>query len=140
MVFRRTATIYVLAGTMLFCPYVCLPEAAAKESACRVCDCRMEDHYCPSPASGPNGDRPDNSGSKTQGGDCLCHGAVLQSPPNPPSLDIAFATLLPIGDLLAVAKSSVCGCNLFAVEHAVCHFPAADSGREVRALIESLLL
>ena len=141
MAFRRAATVYVLVGTLLFCPYLCLPRAAAKEPGRHACDGLIEDHCCPSPSpsSGPNGDRPGDSGSKAQGGNCLCHGAVLQSPTTLPSLDIAFAALLPIGDL-AVAKSSVCGGNFFAVEQTVCHFPAADSGREVRALIASFLL
>ena len=139
MAFRSTATIYLLVGTLLFCPYLCLPRAAANGTASLARD-YQGDCCCPSPASGPNGDRPGNSGSKTQGGNCLCHGAVLQSPTISPSLDIALAAFLPIGDLLAVAKSFVCGGDLFAVEHTVCHFPAADSGREVRALIESLLL
>lgn len=139
MVFRRMATIYVLVGTMLFCPYLCLPQATANGTAGLACECQG-DRCCPSPATAPSGEQPDDSGSKTQGGNCLCHGAVLQSPTSLPSLDIAFSALLPIGDLLAEAKSSVCGGNLFALAHTVCHFPAADSGREVRALIESLLL
>jgi len=140
MAFRRTATIHLLVGTMLFCPYLCLPKATAKESDRQTCGSLIEDHCCPPPASGASGDRPGDSDSKTQGGNCLCHGAVLQSPTTLPSLDIAFAAFLPIGNLLAVAKSSVCGSDLFAIEHTVCHFPDADSGREVRALIESFLL
>jgi hypothetical protein len=141
MALYRTATSYLLIGTLLFCPYLCLPKAAAaNESDCQTCNSLIEDHCCPSPASGSSGDRPGDSGSKTQGGNCLCHGAVLQSPTTLPSLDIALAVFLPIGNLPAVVKSSICGSDLFAIEHTVCHFPDADSGREVRALIESFLL
>ena len=32
MVFRRTATIYVLVGTLLFCPYLCLPQASGQRN------------------------------------------------------------------------------------------------------------
>jgi hypothetical protein len=124
---------------MLFCPYLCLPQARANGTAALACECR-EDHCCPSPTSVPGGNESDDSGSTAQGGDCLCHGAVLLSPPTPPSLDVALAVFLPIGDLRTVARSSVRGGNVGAVEHMVCHFAAATSGRAVRALIESFLL
>lgn len=139
MAFRRTATIHVLVGTLVVCPYFCLPQAAANGTASLARDCQG-DRCCPSPASVPNGDRPGDSDSRTQGGDCLCHGAVLQLPATPPSLDHGPAAFLPVDNLLAAAKSSVVGGTLFAAEHTACHFPAADSGRELRALIESLLL
>lgn len=139
MTFRSTATIYLLVGTLLVCPYFCLPWAAANETACLARGCQG-DRCCPSPASVPNGDRPGDSDSRTQGGDCLCHGAVLQSPTTPPSLDSGLAAFLSVNDLLVAARSSILGDNQFAVAHTACHFPSADSGREVRALIESLLL
>jgi len=140
MNFNRTATIYVIVGTLLFCPYICFIQAGAIQgTSCCVRDNRVSDCCCPSPASEPGKDRPSNP--ETEGGTCLCHGAVLQSPTTLPSLDIMPTVFLPSDDLLSTAKSSsVLGDDLFAVEHAVCHFPAADSGREVRALIESLLL
>jgi hypothetical protein len=50
---------------------------------------------------------------------------------------VAFVT---VDDLPAVNGSSGFADRRFAVEHTICHFPAADSGREVRALIASLLL
>ena len=140
MSFYRTATIYTVIVALLFCPYICFIRAGAIQGAsCRVRANRVCHCCSPSPTSEPGKDRPNNS--KTEGGNCLCHGAVLQSPTILPSLDIIPTVFMPGDDLLSTAKSSsVLGDDLFAVEHAVCHFPAADSGREVRALIESLLL
>jgi hypothetical protein len=57
-----------------------------------------------------------------------------------PGIDATPATFVAMEDLQAVTRSSLVPASLVAVEHTACHFPVADSGREVRALIESLLL
>jgi len=57
-----------------------------------------------------------------------------------PGVDAGPAAFVAVDDLLAVIRPPIFSDCLFAVEHTICHFPAADSGREVRALIESLLL
>ena len=70
---------------------------------------------------------------------CLCHGAVLDRPTAPPSPDSGIVGLLPLGGMLLLAASSFVGDRLLTGQ-AACHFASAASGREVRALIESLLL
>jgi len=133
-------TAYVILVTLLLCPYLCLGRVA---TACgtdfAANDCRDDDCCCPSPVSDSNKDRPRDSDSGRQGGTCLCHGAVLQPPIILPSVDAGFATFAAV-DELSAATSSIFVDRLFAVEHAMRHFSAADSGRAVRALIESLLL
>ena len=139
MSFHRRATIYVVIGTLLLCPYTCLGlTAAVAETVDCVRDCPDDDCCSPTPASDSGKDRPSNS--SRQGGNCLCHGAVLQSPAILPGIDAGPVAFVAIDYLLAVTRSSIFSDSLFAVEHTICHFPAADSGREVRALIESLLL
>jgi len=56
-----------------------------------------------------------------------------------PTLDSAIVTLLPL-DAVLLVRGSFAVERGFSTEQAACHFPVADSGREVRALIESLLL
>ena len=141
MGFRRRATIYVVMGTLLLCPYSCLGRITAVAETANVAhDCRGDDCCGPLPGSESGGNRPNPSDSGSQCGTCLCHGAVLQSPTIPPAYDNELTAILPVDVLLALTNSSILADSLFAVEHTVCHFPAADSGREVRALIESLLL
>lgn len=137
MVFCKTATIYLVMGTMLLCPYRCLAQAAAVPGTAPPAGCCRG---CRSSTSESCNDRPRESNSGIQGGTCLCQGAVLQSPAAPPSHDNGLAAFVPVDALPALARSSILAGSLFAVEHTVCHFPAANSGREVRALIESLLL
>lgn len=133
--FGRT-TIYVVVGILVLCPYTCLGRTAA---VVETVDCAQSDDCCsPPPASDSGKDRP--SDSSRRGGSCLCHGAVLQSPAILPCVDAGPATFVAVDDLQAVTRSSLFCDSLFAVAHTVCHFPAADSGRAVRALIESLLL
>jgi len=43
-------------------------------------------------------------------------------------------------DSIVLARNSIGLDYGFSAERAACHFPAAESGREVRALIESFLL
>ena len=141
----RAAVAGLAVAVLLGCPYVCMAQAARAGKAHtqpRCCHCCGPNEPAPDQPEGNESgrDRPNDSDSGTQGGACLCHGAVLQSPPTPPGFDHAPAAFLPVDDLPATAKSSIFGDSLFAVEHTACHFPSADSGRKVRALIESLLL
>lgn len=139
---RRRATIYVVIGTLLLCPYTCLGRAAAAaeslDCACNsphddCCDC-----CSPTPASHSGQNRP--SDSSRQGGNCLCHGAVLQSPAIVPGVDAGPMMFVTAADLPIATQSSIFVDGLFAVERSACHFAAADSGRAVRALISSFLL
>jgi hypothetical protein len=143
----RAAVAGLAVAVLLVCPYVCIGQTGAaragKEHTRQSwCNCCGPNQPAPDQPEGnqPGRDRPSDSGSGTQGGDCLCHGAVLQSPPTLPSFDHGPAAFLPVDDLPATAESSIFGDSLFAVEHTACQFASADSGRKVRALIESLLL
>ena len=139
MSFCRGATIYVVIATLLLCPYTCLGRAAAVVEAADCAQNCLDDDCCAAtPASDSGKDRPSDSGR--QGGNCLCHGAVLQSPAIVPGVDAGPVTFVAVDDLLAVTTSYVFSVSLFAAEHTTCHFPAADSGRAVCVLIESLLL
>jgi hypothetical protein len=70
---------------------------------------------------------------------CLCHGAVMDRPAALPSPDAGIVSLLPLDGMLLASGSFIAEDRLLTGQ-AACHFPSADSGREVRALIESLLL
>jgi hypothetical protein len=63
---------------------------------------------------------------------------VVQQSIQPPSPLAGLAILVGIEDTLAHAPTSCF--DRVPVPRTACHFPAADSGRKVRALIESLLL
>jgi len=56
-----------------------------------------------------------------------------------PSPDDGIVSLLPLDGMLFAGESFFVEDRLLAGQ-AACHFPSVDSGREVRALIESLLL
>jgi hypothetical protein len=58
------------------------------------------------------------------------------APPNP---DCESVTFLPL-DAVFLVRAAFAIERGFLTEQAACHFPAADSGRAVRALIASLLL
>jgi len=145
MGFPRRATVFLLAGTVLLCPYPCLWRAAAGcQATASAGDGRAKDPCCCGPASEPASekgkDRSGEPGSRLGSGMCLCRGAVLTLPATVPGLDHEPAAFVPADDLPAAARPSVLGDGRFAVERAACHFPSADSGREVRALIASLVL
>jgi hypothetical protein len=132
----RIATTWVLVATMLLCPFICLANASTAGGQ----NGQPSKSCCPCSDSDDSENAPCQRDSGGQGGSCLCHGAVLQSPTLPPSLDIGPVVFLSSNDLLSSAKSAILADTLFAVEHTACHFPFADSGHELRALIESFLL
>ncbi len=70
---------------------------------------------------------------------CLCHGAVINRPGALPSPDAGIVSLLPL-DRMLLASQSFSALDRLLTGQAACHFLCADSGRQVRALIESLLL
>jgi hypothetical protein len=137
----RIATTWTVAATMLLCPFICLVRASATLDSAAGGHQKQVTHSCCA-CSGCEGHKkaPCQRDSDRQGGTCLCHGAVLQSPTMPPSFDLGTVVFLSSDDLLSSAKSAILADSLFAVEHPACHFPFADSGQELRALIESFLL
>lgn len=128
-------------AVLLACPLVCLSHAAASAEAQASlavgsragCDCCSGS--CPRDSNDGSG-KPD---SRQGSGTCLCHGAVMDRHVEMPIPDHAFVTCLP-SDAMAVAAEPLDSDARFVTERAACHFPVADSGREVRALIASLLL
>jgi hypothetical protein len=143
-VFFRKAMMGLVVGTLVLCPYLCLAQAAAALVNGPTTDKnyrRPHCHCCGSHSASPteNG-RPSGSGANGSGGTCLCHGAVLGVPQStydtPPSLTAqAWVDTTP-----AVFPPPSHRAERSFAKSAACHFPAADSGRKVRALIESLLL
>jgi len=134
----QSATVYLLVAVLLACPFPCLAQAAASVGGCAVGDCATTD-ACACPASESGHERSDDPCSDRDSGTCLCHGAVMDRPAELPSPDVGIVSLLPLAAMLLAGESFSTEDRHFAGQ-AACHFPSADSGREVRALIESLLL
>lgn len=139
MVAARTATVYALVAVLLACPYPCLSQASACAGGADSTHRGKRDACCSGCASETGNDRPDESRSGSAGGTCLCHGAVVERPASPANPDHLLMTLLPRDALLNVRPSFSFERGL-PTEPAARHFPAAHSGREVRAFMESLLL
>lgn len=137
----RSVTAYLLVATLLACPLPCLSHAAA--CAAGMCSgeasCGRQDTCCPGPESSSGKDRPGESDSRGDNGTCLCHGAVKERPTIPPAPDNWVVSLPPseraqcVGELLSAQSCQP-------TERSACLFAFADSGRQLRALIESLLL
>ena len=135
----RTITAYLMVGTLLACPFPCLAEAA-----CAAGSAGLGGHSsgggdcCLSVQSDVGQDEGEDCGCN-DGGTCLCHGAVMKPHTPPPG---------PQSDLVAVVhvdEPAARPCATFSGDgvplgRTACHFPSADSGRMVRALIESLLI
>lgn len=130
----QTATVYLLVAVLLACPFPCLAHAAASVDPCAAGDCAAA---CPASDSG--NERSDDPCSDSDSGTCLCHGAVMDRPAALPNPDAGIVSLLPLDGMLLAGESFFVEDRLLTGQ-AACHFPSADSGREVRALIESLLL
>jgi hypothetical protein len=136
-------TVHLLTAVLLACPYLCLANTAAGTSASRgrgfcssCCKCcsRSAPQNSQNRRHGPG--QPDSTrGSRT----CLCHGAVMIRHAEMPGPDHALATC-PAPDAMLLDATQLALRNDFSDKRAACHFPAAESGREVRALIASLLL
>jgi hypothetical protein len=138
-----TATVHLLAVILLTCPYLCLSNVAAGTGASSTrghcsggCDCCS--HSAPQDSQDSK-DCPDQPDSRQGSGTCLCHGAVMDRHIEMPDLGHAVVTCLAPDAMVLVGEPFGLD-NGFSTERAACHFPAAESGREVRALIASLLL
>jgi hypothetical protein len=134
----RKATVCLLVAVLLLCPFACLPHAASDlgKSVARNC---LRGDTCSCPASDRDEGPLDAPCSIPGGGTCLCHGAFVDHPAALPSPDDGIVSLLPLDGMPAAGECFFTEDGLLA-ERVACHFPSADSGREVRALIQSLLL
>ena len=138
-----TATVHLLTAILLVCPYLCLSNAAAGTATCSTrgypsggCDCCSR--AVPRDSQGSK-DCPEQPDSRQGSGTCLCHGAVVDRHVETPNPDHAIVTCL-TPDVAALVVDPFGLDERFSNERSACHFPAAESGREVRALIVSLLL
>lgn len=136
---RHVATAWILIATLVVCPFACLGESVATFAASEAGHgCGTVDRCC-APSGSPTGDRgPGERDPREKGGSCLCHGAVMADY----SSDSEFQPVSVLWAIPALSASTRCGLSTVeapAEKHA-CHFANVDSGREVRALIESFLL
>jgi hypothetical protein len=137
----RVTTAWILMATLLLCPGACLGEAVAAHrspdvgrdfGATDTCSC------CAPSRSTHSQPAPGDPGPGQKGGNCLCHGAVVADH----SSDVDFQPLAGFWVILSLPTARGDALSAFdasAAKHA-CHFANVDSGREVRALIESFLL
>ena len=135
----RVATAWVLITTLLLCPFACLAETVATADAAVAGHGQWVGCTCCSPVgSRPEKDGPGDRERGEQGSDCLCHGAVMAHHSSAVELHPA-----PVFWVLQTPPTSTeCALSIIdapAEKHA-CHFANVNSGREVRALIESFLL
>jgi hypothetical protein len=144
MMIYRIVTAWVVAATMLLCPFLCLANAATPSKSTSPEHRRAVTHACACcPASGSQSKdkEPCERDSGSQGGTCLCHGAVMDLHAKPIAVQAERGIFFLFDELFAnTAKAQLFHAN--AVRHpASCHFVAsADRGRGIRALIESLLI
>ena len=134
MMALKMATVYLVVAVLFACPFPCLAHVAASGVVCAAGDCGTTDGCpCPRPDGG------DEPGSDPGSGTCLCHGAVMDPAAALPSPDAGLVSVLPLDRLLLGGESFPIQDRTLAWR-ASGHFPSADSGRQVRVLIESLLL
>jgi hypothetical protein len=135
-----TATVHLLTAILLVCPYLCLSNATTGNSTrghhLGGCDCCSRSVPQDSQDSKDCPGQPD---SRQGSGTCLCHGAVMDRHVEMPNPDHAVVMCLAPDAMVLVGEPFGLD-NGLSTERAACHFPAAESGREVRALIASLLL
>jgi hypothetical protein len=103
------------------------------------CDCQDQDLCSPADSSETGDNPPVNHDCCTQGGTCLCHGAILEHCAHPIIIDAGLVAPLPVDALPIPGQLFVADSSLLP-ERAACHFHSAESGRKVRALIESFLI
>jgi hypothetical protein len=144
MVAFRAAATYLVVAVLLVCPYLCFAGASVScrpTAGCNEAD--DDDSCCDCCCGGPSADhskgQPGQPDSRQAGGTCLCHGAVMEPAPSLPNPIQVSLTLyspyvaVPLGDVSLWADRSP-------LPQAACHFAAVESGRILRALIESFLL
>ena len=135
----RIATNWVLIVTLVICPFACLGQSVGTTVASETgAGCRVADRCC-APSGTPTGDRgPSDRDPSDEGGSCLCHGAVMtdHSPDSELQPAPVFWTIPALSASMAFGVYAV---GSLTEKHA-CHFANVDSGRTLRALIESFLL
>jgi hypothetical protein len=129
----RVAAVHVMIAVVLACPFLCAAQAESAETE------GSESVWCgshaPSDEDGkqcPEGPESGHCSCRA----CLCRGAVVDRHVETPRLTRLFAAYTAVN----VASAEIIFRTGLPVPHTACHFPAAESGREVRALIESFLL
>jgi hypothetical protein len=133
----RVTTVHVVVAVLLTCPFICLAQAAglSTSTACDPSGCGC----CPKSASGGGKECPGKPDPYQGSGTCLCHGAVMDRHVVAPDPGHEFVGFVPL-DTGLLAQGPVADEGGLTTQRASCHFPSADSGRAVRALIVSLLL
>ena len=91
----RAATVCLLVVVLLACPYPCLMHAAVGLGNSATEPCQADDDCCGSPGSETGKDHSGAPAPCSQGGTCLCHGAVMERHVAPPALDCEIVTFLP---------------------------------------------
>lgn len=131
MIAYRTIVITMI-GTVLLCPYSCLVELEGGSACAQQVSCDDQDSCCPSPKDTP-APCPAQDGSN-----CLCHGAVMEHVTHVPTLELQPMSVGSFSDVFAAESVSVRTDEGF--QPSACDFAIAQSGRRIRALIESLLI
>ena len=122
MSFRRT-TIHLLIGTVLLCPFSCLNKAAGGSTCVQEATCDSPDCCCPLPQKGPTPCPP------KEGGDCLCHGAVMEHATQVPALELQPMSACGLDDAPEMESTTVLG--VLNLQPSACDFAVADSGRTI---------
>lgn len=128
----RRAIVWLVIGTVVACPFPCLAEAAQGSASdatvlrnqCGCCGPVQPTEPMPRPSS--------------QGGTCLCHGAVLEHVAQVPGLDLQPVAVYWFDVALQIVSPATI--ELGDLNLSACDFANADSGRTIRALIESFLI
>jgi hypothetical protein len=143
MTLFRTGMAHLLTVVVLVCPYFCLPSVAGGMGKSLMCDCCEGGcDFCSDSAPRENQDSkdcPEQPDSPRGNGACLCHGAVMDRHVELPSPNDLSGFSFPFAEL-ALAGEILGGYDRFSARMSRCHFPTAESGKAVRALIASLLL
>jgi hypothetical protein len=135
----RVATVLFLIATLVVCPLACLGEAVAASVSPDVGSGFGVSEPCSCCAPTKDNQRtPSDPGPGQKSGSCLCHGAVLGDHSADSELHPApvFWAIPALSASMAFGRSAIDA----PVEKHACHFANADSGREVRTLIESFVL
>jgi hypothetical protein len=135
----RFATVHLVAVVLLVCPYLCLPgfsSAAGEASGCseseEECDCYRQ------PTQADRDNCPCQPTPRQGCGSCLCRGAIMDRHVDAPAPDYSVVSFL-LADTGFPAGEFSDGTG-FSTHRAGGSHPTAETGREVRALIASLLL
>ena len=135
----RVTTTWCLIAVLVLCPFACMGPAGA------TCAEQDAGHHqaalgsCCPPAKCPDGDgAPCDRHPAERAASCLCHGALLAD--QSPALDLQPVPVFWLVQELPMASGTGGRAWDVTVENSACHFPSLDSGRELRALIQSFLL